>query len=239
MTAAAAERTRALDCPPGFSRLSPGGSAHARACALAERHGAGALVWTPDADLLDMAVVLEPEEPLAVARKAFFVGMRALVDALGSVGQPEIPLTVDWPDTVRFNGARLGGGRLSWPNGCREGDVPAWLVFSATLIASSGRTGDPGLTPESTSLEEEGLGRDDHPALVEGFCRYLMLGFDTWREDGFDAVGAGYLARLSQGRGHGLDEGGNLVGAGPNMAPLLPVLRAPSWLDPRTGMPRP
>ena len=245
MSAAAIERTksRRLDLPPAFSFVSPAGppDAHRLACALADRDGAGTLVWAPDEDWLDLAVVLEPDEPLRGARRAFFVGMRALLDALGSAAPPEMPLAIDWPDTVRFDGARLGGGRLGWPDECAEDDAPAWLVFSATLIASKTRAGDPGLTPDSTSLEEQGLGPTEHPALVEAFARYLMLGFDTWREEGFEPVAAGYLARLSgiQGdRPRMLDEAGDLVTAGSVSGLLLPALREPAWLDPRTGTPR-
>ncbi|MCJ2083789.1 biotin/lipoate--protein ligase family protein, partial [Methylobacterium sp. J-090] len=48
-------------------------------------------------------------------------------------------------------------GRLDWPKDCAEEAVPDWLVFSAMVIVSKSHLGDPGLTPDSTALDEEGL----------------------------------------------------------------------------------
>ncbi len=238
--------TDRLDLPPAFTLVrapAPMG-AFELACRLADRDGAGTLVWPLCEDRLDVAVVLEPDEPLRTARRAFVAGMAALVDALGSAAPPEKPITLEWPDTVRFDGARLGGGRLGWPKTCAEDEAPAWMVFGATLIASKSRAGDPGLTPDSTSLDEEGFERDGHAAFVEAFARYLMRGFDSWRGDGFEAMSAAYLARLS-GRRAGerlaLDEVGDLLtmtGSCVIRTALLPGLQASSWLDPATGGPR-
>lgn len=231
----------ALDLPPAFTSFTPsaGIDAFAFACREADRMEAGALVWTPGRDRLDFAVVLQPEEPLATARRAFLVCMDALVHAVASVAPPDKPLRIDWPDTIRFDGARLGGGRLGWPSGAGEDAEPAFLVFGATLIASKAETGDPGLTPDSTSLEEEGFEPDCGVALVEAFARHLLRGFDTWQEHSFEAAVIGFLERLSgrYDRDAKLDAVGNLAGAEARLD-LLPALRAPAWLDERTGSPR-
>lgn len=231
-----------LVLPPAFSLVAPpaGADAFAFACRIAGGHGAGTLVWSPHPDRLDVAVVLEPDEPLATARRAFLVGMGALADAVAVAAPPDKPLVIAWPDTIRFDGARLGGGRLGWPEGGAEHDVPAHLVFGSSLVASKARDGDPGLTPDSTSFEEEGFEPGSDVAVVEALARYLMRGFDTWREDSFAAAAAGYMARLvppDPGARPTLDDVGDLVagdGSGCRRA-LLPALRAPSWLDPRTG----
>jgi biotin-(acetyl-CoA carboxylase) ligase len=230
----------ALRLPPAFSLATPpaGTGAFAYACCEAGRMEPGTLVWSPGRDLVDFAVVLQPEEPLATARRAFVVGMGALVHAVASVAPPDKPLRIDWPDTIRFDGARLGGGRLGWPDDGDEGAEPAFLVFGATLVASKGAD-DPGLTPDSTSLEEEGFEPGCGAALVEAFARHLLRGFDAWQDGSFEATAGDYLGRLS-GPDHrpvALDEVGNLVGAG-SRRELLPALRAPAWLDDRTGSPR-
>jgi hypothetical protein len=164
--------------------------------------------------------------------------MNATADALGAHAPPEKPISFDWPDTIRYDGARVGGGRLGWPEPCGEGDVPDWLVFSATLVAA--QRGDPGLNPDATSLEEESV--VELEAILESFARNLMWSFDLWREDGFAALAGNYLGRLPKERAadsRQIDENGDLLIANPALEqpirlPLCAALLRPSWLDPST-----
>jgi len=43
--------------------------------------------------------------------------------------RPKKPIAIDWPDAIRIDGGLVGGGRLGWPTGAADIDVPAWLVF--------------------------------------------------------------------------------------------------------------
>ena len=235
-----------LRLPPPYrlATLREHGDAFAHACDVAREAGAGTLVRVRRFDLVEFAVVLEPEEPLKSARRAFFAGMTAFADAVASCSPPEKPLAFVWPDTLQYDGARLGGGRLGWPADCPEDRVPDWLVFAAMLIASKHRFGEPGLTPDSTSLEDEGF-EADAETLIESFARHLMTAFDAWAEQGFEAVARSYLARLPRRRGEGLraiEPNGDLLvhreAGAPERVALRPALLRPSWLDPATGMPR-
>ena len=69
-----------LDLPPLFTavRLRESGDAFAHACRIAPEAGAGTFVHVGRYDLVEFAVVLEPEEPLVSARRAFFAGMAAV-----------------------------------------------------------------------------------------------------------------------------------------------------------------
>src|SRR3546814_9960482 len=136
---------RALDLPPLYDihSLREAGDAFAHACAVAEEKGAGSLVWVRRYDLAEFAVVLEPERPLAEARRAFYVGMNALADALGANAPPERPIAVDWPDTIRVDGVLVGGGRLGWPDGVAEDQIPSWLVFSGMIRTFAIRAPEP------------------------------------------------------------------------------------------------
>ena len=73
-----------LMLPPPFSvvRLREVGDAFAHAASIAAERGAGTLVYVGRFDLAEFAVVLEPDEPLAKARRAFYAGMTALAHAL-------------------------------------------------------------------------------------------------------------------------------------------------------------
>src|ERR1700754_2592333 len=112
----------ALELPPGFRlvTLREVGDAFAHAKANAAELGAGTLVHVGRFDLAEFAVVLEPDEPLRTARRAFYAGMAALIDALLSHAPPEKPIAIDWPDAIRIDGGLVGGGRLGWPKGAAE-----------------------------------------------------------------------------------------------------------------------
>lgn len=232
-----------LDLPPPYTlvTLRETGDAFAHACRIAPEAGAGTLVHVGRFDLLEFALVLEPEEPLARARRVFFAGMAALADAIGAVSPPVKPLVFDWPDTILFDGARIGGGRLGWPADCAEDAVPGWLVFSASLTRARIGILESGAAPASTSLEEEHFATGSE-AILEGFARFLMVALDTWNDKGFEPVAAGYLSRLALPGKSRLDHNGDLVIGGEGEAmlrlPLVPALEEPAWLDRQAGAPR-
>ena len=173
---------------PGTPSRMPAPSRSAR--------GAGTLVWVRRYDLVEFAVVLEPEEALAPARRAIYAGTNALADALVAHAPPERPVTFDWPDAIRFDGALVGGGRLGWPEGVAEHEVPPWLVFSGMIRASASRGGEPGSRPLNGALDELGFEAIDAGAIVASFARHLMAGFHEWSEVGFAPVARRWLDRL-------------------------------------------
>src|SRR5471030_47192 len=111
-----------LNVPPVFTpvRLREVGDAFAHAISVAGELGAGTLVYVGRFDLAEFAVVLEPEEHLAQARKAFYAGMAGLADALSVHAQPETAITIGWPDSILVNGGLVGGGRLRGPRAQRK-----------------------------------------------------------------------------------------------------------------------
>jgi hypothetical protein len=237
----------ALDLPPPFRvvALREVGDAFAHAIALAAEEGAGTLVFVGRFDLAEFAVVLEPDEPLRTARRAFYAGCVALADALATHAPPEKPLTFDWPDAIRVDGGLVGGVRLAWPMGADEDLAPLWLVFGGMIRTVSMAEDEPGLRPLGSALDEEGFDDLGAGRLVEGFARHLMVAIDTWQEQGFGGVGKDYLARLPAAPGvhRAIDDNGDLLVRRTGKVeierrPLLPALAAPSWIDPATGGPR-
>jgi hypothetical protein len=249
MAALAAKSERAaLDLPPPYTlvTLREAGDAFAHACRIAGEMGAGTLVWVRRFDVIEFAVVLEPEEALASARRAFFCGMNALGDAIAAHCLPETEIVFQWPDTVRLNAARIGGARLGWPSRCAEEETPSWLVFGAMLTAALTGGVEPGLRPAVTSLEEEGFDSAEGSALIESFAKYLMRGFDSWSGQGFGPVADQYLARLEickAGERRGIDGNGDLLirrygREDVERRALVPALRKAAWFDRASGMPK-
>jgi len=238
--------TPELSLPPPFSlvTLREVGDAFAHACEIADEQGAGTLVYVGRFDLAEFAVVLEPDEPLRSARRAFYAGMVALSDALTAFAPPETPMDTIWPDALRVNLGLVGGGRLGWPKHAKENEVPDWLVFGA-MIRTVSLGADPGVTPLSTALEEEGFTDVGSGRLMESFARNFMTITDLWQERGFDAVAKEYLQRLPAERGvrRSIDVNGDLLikrMEKPDIErkELMPALVRPSWLDPKNRGPK-
>lgn len=236
-----------LNLPSLFDliQLREVGDAFAHACAVADKRGAGALVWVRRYDLVEFAVVLEPEEPLAAAHRAIYVGTNALVDALIVRAPPEQSIVFEWPDAIRVDGVLVGGGRLGWPEGVAGHEVPPWLVFAGMIRSSARCTGEAGLRPFQGALDELGFEAIDAGEIIASFAHHLMAGFYEWSEVGFAPIANRWLDRMPRHRDQRTrlaDNGDLLIYQGTNLKPgerknLANALAAPSWLDPATGAP--
>lgn len=236
-----------IELPPPYSlvTLREVGDAFAHAVAIAPEQGAGTLVYVGRFDLAEFAVVLEPDEPLRTARRAFYTGMVALIDALLSYAPPERRVEIDWPDAIRVEGGLVGGGRLAWPQDAKEDEPPDWLVFGGMIRMVSMTGVDPGLHPMAAALEEEGFTDVAAAELVGSFARHLMVHIDALNEHGFGAIAKAYIERLPRDRGLRCDieDNGDLTlrrlgKTEVERKKLVPALAAPSWLDPKTRGPR-
>jgi hypothetical protein len=243
-----------LDLPPGFElvALREGGDAFAYAQEIAPRRGAGTIVWVKRFDLVEFALVLEPDEPLATARRAFYAGMNAMADALAVHCPPERPIRFDWPDAMTFDDGLVGGGRLAWPDDAREDAVPDWLVFGGMMRAAVVRGRDsavplePGLWSVGTALEAEGFDAIEAGAIVESFCRHFMVQVNRWGERGFGPTGRDFLSRMPEAKAlkRGIDANGDLLvhaigePGEPERQDFLAALRRSAWYDAETREPK-
>jgi hypothetical protein len=213
------------------------GEAFVQAQRLAASAGAGTLVYVGRFDVIEFATVLEPDEPLQLARRALYLGLNALGDALTAHAPPGSPLTFGWPGTIHVNGGSVGGGRIGWPVGGSEDDVPDWIVFGGLIrTVSLGR--DAGLNSLASALEDEGFLDLNSDRLIESFARHLMSNVDVWQSLGFDAIARHYLDRLDleKGASASLAENGDLLvqwrsAHKPDRHSLLDALASPTWLD--------
>jgi biotin-(acetyl-CoA carboxylase) ligase len=250
MVSRLADVEQTLDLPPGYTlvALRELGDAFAHGCSIAAEAGAGTLVWVRRYDLVEFAVVLEPDEPLVSARRAFFAGMNAAADAIAAHCPPEREVSFGWPDAIQFDGGLLGGGRLGWPKDCAEDEVPAWLVFGIILRAADMAHIEEVQAAASVSLLSEGFEMIDTDAIIASFARHLMTAFDRWNERGFEAIARDYLERLpthNAGERRTIDLNGDLLvappaGRGPpDRTSLVDALARADWYDPQARGPKP
>jgi biotin-(acetyl-CoA carboxylase) ligase len=191
--------TPKLDLPPAFREVSlrEAGDAFGHAMKIAPKEGAGTLVWVRRFDVVEFALVIEPDELLATARRAHYVGMCALFDALAVHAAPERHIQFVWPDVILVEGGLVAGARLGWPERADEKATAPWLVFGAMIRSAIMEAGEPGDRPNAFSLEDEGFDELGSGRLVETFARHFMIWVDTWQQDGFRPVAEHYLERLS------------------------------------------
>jgi biotin-(acetyl-CoA carboxylase) ligase len=242
-----------LDLPPLFRlvTLREVGDAFAHARAIAPDQGAGTLVHVGRFDLVDFAVVLEPEQPLCGARRAFYAGCVALADALSVFAPPEKSIEFAWPDAIYVDRGLVGGVRLAWPGDARDDQPPDWMVFGATIRTVAMGEQESGLGPLAATLDEEGFDDAGSGRLVESFARHLMVATDAWHEYGFAEIAESYLRRLTPEPGvrREIDDNGDLLVRRTSLDTsldmgrverriLLSALATPSWLDPLSGGPR-
>jgi hypothetical protein len=185
-----------------------------------------------------------PPSRCAALERPFLAGMAAVADGISAHAPPEKAVTFDWPDAIRFDGARLGGARLAWPEGIGEDDAPDWLVFSAILSRPRRRGG---LTPGSTFLEAEGYRTGPkRQGVEESFLPApdaACCTFTPGPERGIGPVADGYSRppspRPAGVRSAGLSRQRHLLLPGPHpnlkRRPLAAGLLAPSWLDRARG----
>jgi biotin-(acetyl-CoA carboxylase) ligase len=232
--------TGRLDLPPVFHEvpLREAGDAFGHAKRLAAKDGAGTIVWVRRFDVVEFAVVLEPEEPLAAARRAYYLALCALFDALAWHAPPEKLIQFVWPDVVLVDGGLVAGAQLGWPERADEQAPPRWLVFGAMVRSAILGAAEPGLRPQSASLEEEGFDELGSGRLVESFARHLLVWTDTWQAEGFRPIAEHYLGRLSTDEAveRSIDGLGNLLTRrkgklDTKKQALVPALKKRDWYD--------
>lgn len=242
-TSRLADLTQDPVLPPGFTLvgLRESGNAFAHAKAIAAKAGAATLVWVRRFDLVEFAVVLEPDAPLVTARLSHYLCMNALADSLAAHCPPERPIVFRWPDALLYDLGLIGGGQCAWPPGCGEQDVPEWLVFGGMVRAASMTPFE--AAPAAVSMEDEGFGHVGAVELVESFARHLMLGVSRWNEHGPKATVKRWLDRIEKmpGQRQGIEPNGDLLMTaqdGITRHSLIEALHRADWLDVEQGGPK-
>lgn len=179
--------------PPLFTghELKPGQSPVRKAASGAAKgkYGAGDLLWLRDHQVLDYAVVLEPDVGREKALDMVFTQMVALGDAIGAIAPPEVAITYRWPNKVLANGAEIGAVHAVLSDKNDEQGYPAFLIVATRIaVKPTAEDIDPGHDPNRTTLWDEGCGSLDAIEVLDSVARHFMSWLHTWQEDGFQPV---------------------------------------------------
>ena len=179
MTSRLADVEQTLDLPPGYTlvALRELGDAFAHGCEIAAEAGAGTLVWVRRYDLVEFAVVLEPDEAAGLGAPGVLcrhecAGRRDLVALPARAG-----------GQFRLARRRSGSTAGCWaapgsagPTDCAEDEIPAWLVFGVILRAADMAHIEEVQAASGVALLSEGFEMIDTDAIIESFARHLMTG---------------------------------------------------------------
>ncbi|MDQ7080265.1 MAG: DUF4444 domain-containing protein [Paracoccaceae bacterium] len=139
---------------------------------------AGLVVHNITPDQLRAAIVLAPEEPLESAMAAMIACAVGFQNALGALAPPEVAVHLTWDGLIKVNGAECG--RLRAAASTTDADaVPDWLVIGLELQLIPVSEDDPGLTPDKTSLYQEGCGEVSPIRLLESWSRHSLVWLNT------------------------------------------------------------
>ena len=125
--------------------------------------------------------------------------------------------------------------------------MPAWLVFGVILRAADMAHIEEMQAAAGVSLLGEGFEMIDVEAIIGSFARHLMTAFDRWNEQGFEAIGMDYLARLprrKEGERRSIDLNGDLLVKAPagsgqlDRSSFVAALAQAAWYDPRERGPK-
>jgi len=195
--------------------------------AAAGRFGAGDVIWSQEDAHAGLAVVMEPDVPLARAVEMLPLGVVACGDCLAALAPPKVAITFGWPGIIFANDGSVAQVSLAADRAASEDSVPAWLVLGVEVRLTH-RPGapEPGHDPSVTTLSEEGCPDLTSEELIESYSRHFLTWMDTWNNDGFAPIHNAWTQRADarersftdagggggvSGTFVGLDEHGNLV----------------------------
>jgi biotin-(acetyl-CoA carboxylase) ligase len=179
----------------------------------------GLLVHNVTPDRLRAAIVFAPEIPLEQAMAMLPTCGIGFQNALGALAPPEVAVQLAWTGDIILNGGKAGHLRAAASNNDASA-IPDWLVIGLELQLIPRSENDPGLTPEQTSLFQEGCADVSPLRLLESWARHTLVWLNTFANDGPAALHAEWRG-LSVGIGEATADGGTFVGIDENFGMLL------------------
>ena len=194
--------------PPLMSGLAVSGAMEAFDVACAKAIGgcdAGLVVYNLGADVMQAALVLAPEVPLAQAMTMLPLCAVGFQNALGALAPPEVAVHLGWDGALYLNGARCGGLRVAASHTDPKA-LAEWLVIGLTLPLWP-PSEDTGATPDATALYAEGCADVDATQLIESWARHTLNWINRWEDEGPRALHAEWRG-LAHGMGEAAAQGG-------------------------------
>ena len=177
-----------LQFPPLFEGLATAGADPFEVACSQARDGCdpGLVTYDLRPDKLRAAMVFAPEVPLSEAVIMLPICGVGFQNAFGALAPPEVGVHLEWNGTLRLNGGKCGALKMA-TSAQNADEEPDWLVVALELPLWP-ETDETGLTPDVTTLYDEGCSEIEAPMLLEAWVRHTLVWINRWLEDGPRAV---------------------------------------------------
>ncbi len=143
---------------------------------------AGTIVYNIGTDHLKAAFIFAPEVCLEQAVAMMIACGVGFSNALGALAPPEVAVHLEWHGQILVNGAKCGALKIA--ASVDEPDaMPDWLVVGLEVPLFP-QNQDGGLTPDQTTLFEEGCAEVNPVELLEGWSRHTLVWINRWSDEG-------------------------------------------------------
>ncbi len=143
---------------------------------------AGVIVYNISNDTLQSAIIFAPEVALEKACAMMIACGIGYSNALGALAPPEVAVHLDWHGSILVNGAICGGLKMAASDN-KANDTPDWLVIGLTVPLFPTHD-EGGLTPDQTTLFQEGCVEVNSVELLESWSRHTLVWINRWSDEG-------------------------------------------------------
>ena len=160
-----------------------------KAISSAKTSETGTVFYSEKNEMVDIAILLNPEVNQKKCNHMIYVLTVAIGDAIGALAPPEVMVTYSFPGYIYLNKGEAGAVSFAIDYQKQDDQVPEWLVLSFKLkIKEIGDMKQDHPDPDITSLETEGAGFISRTRLIESVCRHFLAWLNQWEEEGFAPV---------------------------------------------------
>ena len=160
-----------------------------KAISSSKKSETGTVFYSEKNDIVDLAILLNPEVSQKKCNQMIYVITVAAGDAIGSLAPPEVIVTHSFPGHIYLNKGEAGVVNLAIDKQKVDTDIPEWLILGFQLkIKQSSKIEEDHPDPDVTSLETEGAGFISRTRMIESVCRHFLAWLNQWEEEGFAPV---------------------------------------------------
>ncbi len=143
---------------------------------------AGTIVYNIGNDVLRAAFIFAPEVALEKACAMMIACGIGYSNALGALAPPEVGVHLDWHGGILVNAGLCGGLKMAASDNDPTA-TPDWLVVGLTVPLFPAND-EGGLTPDQTTLFQEGCVEVDPVELLESWSRHTLVWINRWTDEG-------------------------------------------------------
>ena len=148
--------------------------------------------WLSEPGNLHCAIVLRPDEPIAVTGQINYVAAVSLAIAISGLVTPMTELRYRWPNDVLLNDLKVAGILLD-PCAVNNGNVESIVLAINVNVKSHPKD----LDDDAANMHADGFSTSTDAELLESFSRNFLSWINRWAEDGFGPIGKAWTQRAN------------------------------------------